>query len=97
MAIITERSPLLKKLVEKSGNEHHNLEKAENKEGNVCKAKEPLLGNASQEDDVPNGGWGWIVTLAAFIIWVRRNRPIRVSFFSPFFLIFLFSVNMFQL
>lgn len=70
----TERSPLIGRRVKNFGDEFRNMEEVEDEKGGVCKDEDPLLGDASQEDYVPNGGWGWIVTLAAFVIWVRQKR-----------------------
>lgn len=81
MSIITERSPLIKQLEKKSGCEY--LQEDVDEEEDVSKAHDPLLGAASKEDHVPNGGWGWVVTLAAFVIWVRPNR-LKHKTFSPF-------------
>lgn len=70
MAIITERSPLIKINEIVSVDEYCILEKAGD-EDDVCKDENRLVEDGSQEDYVPNGGWGWIVTLASFVIWVR--------------------------
>lgn len=69
MAIKTERSLLIEKPEKIPRDEYCLLKEAGDEEG-AFKAEDPLLGDASQ-DYVPNGGWGWIVTLSAFVIWVR--------------------------
>ncbi|XP_050713861.1 monocarboxylate transporter 4-like isoform X2 [Eriocheir sinensis] len=73
MAIKTERSSLIKKKEKKSGDDYCILEEAGDEEDDVCTAEDRLLEEGSREDYAPNGGWGWIVTLAAFVIWLLNG------------------------
>ena len=51
---------------------HADLEKFENREEDKNGEDKLLLGDDGvEEDSAPDGGWGWLVTLAGFVIWVR--------------------------
>lgn len=72
MIVKTEYCPLLEKTDKIVGDGYHDLKKAQLRGGDEEGAKEALLGDStSEEDGAPDGGWGWMVTLAAFVIWVR--------------------------
>lgn len=70
MTVNTERSIPTEKLEETAGREYRNVKGDRDDEEDLFNAENPLLRAASQ-NYVPNGGWGWIVTFAAFVIWVR--------------------------
>lgn len=72
MSLKTENSPLLEAHERSYADGYIDLEKVEQREKDKNADEKPLLGNDTSEDDcAPDGGWGWLVTLAGFVIWVR--------------------------
>lgn len=73
----TEYSPLLEKPDKIVGDDYHDVEEAKLRRRDGDEAEEALLGESiSEESCAPDGGWGWMVTLAAFVIWVRLKQSL---------------------
>ncbi|XP_045123907.1 monocarboxylate transporter 11-like [Portunus trituberculatus] len=74
MSLITENSPLLEAPERNCTYGHGDLEKLEHREEYKNAEDKPLLGEDTAEDDsAPDGGWGWLVTLAGFVIWLLNG------------------------
>ena len=72
MTIKTVYSPLLENPKKHFGDGYFDLEGAKQRGRDRDEAEDALLGEyTSEKDYVPDGGWGWLVTLGGFVIWVR--------------------------